>query len=126
VDPALLLSVVMQESGGNPRARSRKGALGLMQLMPETAKELGVRQPLQPDQNIMAGAQYLARLLKRFQKRLDLALAAYNAGPRRVEEAGGRIPAIRETQRYVQKVLSLYGRLRGTDGTEMASPSLAE
>jgi soluble lytic murein transglycosylase-like protein len=96
--------------------------MGLMQLMPGTAQELGVEQPYRPDQNLLGGATYLARLQARYGERLDLALAAYNAGPGRVEAAGHEVPPIAETRNYVQKVMALYDRLRGAGGTEMASP----
>lgn len=122
VDPALLLSVLVQESGGDARARSPRGALGLMQLMPGTAVEVGVRRPWRPEENIVGGARYLARLLARFGQRLDLALAGYNAGPGAVERAGRRIPPYRETQRYVGRVQDLYARLGGEAGTNLATP----
>lgn len=122
VDPALLLSVLVQESGGNARARSPKGALGLMQLLPGTAAEVGVRRPWHPEENIVGGARYLARLLARFGQRLDLALAGYNAGPGAVERAGRQVPPYRETQRYVGRVQDLYARLGGGDGTNLATP----
>ncbi|HPF71067.1 MAG TPA: transglycosylase SLT domain-containing protein [Candidatus Krumholzibacteria bacterium] len=118
VPPALLLAVVMEESGGDPQARSGKGATGLMQLMPATAAELGVEDALDPAQNLDGGAAYLSRMLERFDGRVDLALAAYNAGPGNVDKAGGRIPAFRETQGYVRKVLDRYDRLGG--GTDLA------
>lgn len=120
VDPALLFAVMMTESGGKAASRSSKGALGLMQLMPDTARELGVRQPLQPAENLLGGARYLARLLERFDNDLDLALAAYNAGPGAVERAGERIPPYAETSRYVSRVRDLYGRLQGEGGTDFA------
>ncbi len=119
VDPALLLAVMVNESGGDPQARSHKGALGLMQLMPGTAREVGVREPWQPAENIMGGARYLSRMLARFGQRLDLALAGYNAGPGAVERSAGRLPPFRETQQYVRKVTALYERLRGGTGTDL-------
>ena len=121
VDPALLLSVLVQESGGDPRARSPRGALGLMQLMPGTAAEVGVSQPLHPGQNVMGGARYLARMLQRFGSSVDLALAGYNAGPGTVERHGGNIPPYRETRDYVSRVGDLYSRLRDADGTNLAT-----
>ncbi len=121
VDPALLLSVLVQESGGDPQARSPRGALGLMQLMPGTAVEVGVSQPLHPGQNVMGGARYLARMLQRFGSSVDLALAGYNAGPGTVERHGGNIPPYRETRDYVSRVGKLYSRLRDADGTNLAT-----
>jgi soluble lytic murein transglycosylase-like protein len=102
---SLLVAVASAESGFNPRAESHAGARGVMQLMPETAKELGVKDVWDPAENIPAGARYLARLLKQFND-TTLAVAAYNAGPSRVA-AVGRVPNITETQVYVKRVLSL-------------------
>lgn len=104
VDAALIRAVVAVESGFNPTAKSRVGALGLMQLMPATARELGVN-PRVPEENVEGGTRYLAGLLKMFGDE-RLALAAYNAGPGRVRRAGG-IPNITETKRYVRNVLQL-------------------
>jgi soluble lytic murein transglycosylase-like protein len=104
--PDLLRAVIGQESSFQPCAVSPKGAMGLMQLMPATALELGLDDPLDPRQNVEAGSRYLKQLLDRFGGNLALALGAYNAGPARVEEAGG-VPAIPETARYVRQILSL-------------------
>jgi Rod binding domain-containing protein len=119
LDPALILSVVMEESGGDPGALSPKGALGLMQIMPGTARELGLADPRDPAQNLEGGARYLAGMLDRFAGRLDVALAAYNAGPGTVDRHGGRIPDYAETKRYVNKVLARYENLGG--GTHLAT-----
>jgi soluble lytic murein transglycosylase-like protein len=119
VAPALLLAVVMEESGGDPDAVSERGARGLMQLMPETAAEMGVADPSQPGTNLAGGARYLSQQIERFGGRLDLALAAYNAGPGAVESAGGAVPAFSETRRYVERVLDRYHRLAG--GTDLAT-----
>jgi soluble lytic murein transglycosylase-like protein len=121
LDPRLVLAVVMEESGGDPSARSRTGAHGLMQLMPGTARDLGVRDRLDPEANLTGGARYLADQLEHFDGRLDLALAAYNAGPGNVERAGGQVPGFRETRQYVQRVMARYGRLQG--GTELDTES---
>jgi len=102
---ALVRAVVAVESGFNAKAESHAGAQGLMQLMPPTAADLGVKDSLDPEQNVDGGTRYLAGLIKMF-KREDLALAAYNAGPGRVKRAGG-IPNIRETKSYVKRVLRL-------------------
>lgn len=101
--PKLVEAVISAESGGNPRAVSRKGALGLMQLMPNTARAVGVENALDPKENIHGGARYLRRMLDRFGD-LRLALAAYNAGPTAVERHGG-IPPYRETQDYVDRIV---------------------
>jgi soluble lytic murein transglycosylase-like protein len=107
LDPALLSAVIRQESGFAPRAVSSAGAMGLMQLMPETARELGVRDPFDPEQNVDAGAKYLRGLIDRYHGRLDLALAAYNAGPGAVDKYHG-VPPYPETQSYVRNILSAY------------------
>ncbi len=111
VDPDLIRAVILQESGGDPRARSRKGARGLMQILDGTARELGLRRPFDPRENILAGTRYLADLLERNGGDLALALASYNAGPGAVARHGG-IPPYRETLRYVAGVLSLHETLR--------------
>ena len=116
LDPELLLAVIMQESAGRADAESRAGARGLMQLMPGTAEELGVADPLDPSQNIDGGARYLAWLHDRFEGDLDLVLAGYNAGPGTVARAGNRIPDISETRGYVRKVSELYETLRADAG----------
>jgi soluble lytic murein transglycosylase-like protein len=107
----LLHGVIQTESAGNTSARSPKGAIGLMQLMPGTAKEMGV-DPTDPVQNVLGGARYLAQMKQRFGSD-QLALAAYNAGPGAVEDHGGRIPPYKETQDYVKRVLAARDRLRG-------------
>lgn len=105
LSPLLIDAVARQESGYRVNAVSRVGAIGVMQLMPGTARMLGVRNPRDPHANIDGGARYLRRLLDRFGGDVSLALAAYNAGPGRVERAGG-IPRIAETQNYVTKILA--------------------
>jgi soluble lytic murein transglycosylase-like protein len=105
VDPALLAGLIKQESNFNPNARSGAGAQGLTQLMPSTARGLGVSDPTDPSQSIEAGARLLGGFLKQFHGDEKLALAAYNAGPGAVQKYGG-IPPYEETQRYVPKVLA--------------------
>lgn len=107
VDAALLHAVISAESGYNPAAVSNKGAVGLMQLMPETAKRYGVRNSFDPAQNIYGGAKYLSDLLQLFDNNLELAVAAYNAGENAVIRHGYSIPPYRETLAYVPKVLKL-------------------
>jgi len=107
LDPELVAAVIWMESGGNPTAVSRKGAKGLMQLMPETAQELGVKHVLDPKQNVEGGVRYLRTMLDSHGGDLSLALAAYNAGPTVVKKYAG-VPPYRETQDYIQKILQLY------------------
>ena len=111
---ALLHAVIHAESNYDPLALSPKGAAGLMQLMPETARELGVEDVFDPAANIQGGARYLKRLLALFDNDLSLAVAAYNAGPGAVISSGSAIPPFAETQRYVPRVLERYQRLQAT------------
>ena len=107
VDTALVKAIIRAESHFNPYAVSRRGARGLMQLMPETARDLAVQDVFNPEENIRAGVQYLKMLLERFKGNLPLSLAAYNAGPNLVDQYG-KIPPYGETKKYVKKVLIYY------------------
>lgn len=107
LDPRLVRAVVQVESGYNPTAVSNKGAMGLMQLMPATARDLAVASPFEPGENLRGGTEYLRGLLEHFGGRTELALAAYNAGPSAVARYGG-VPPYPETLSYVRKVLSLW------------------
>jgi len=104
VDPALIKAIILAESGYDPRAISRRGARGLMQLMPRTARALGVRDSFNPEHNIDGGVRYFKQLLNRFNQDAKLALAAYNAGSRNVLKYNG-IPPFRATQIYIKKVI---------------------
>lgn len=109
MDPELIRQVIWAESGFNSRACSPKGAMGLMQLMPQTARDLGVLDPWDPAQNIEGGVRYLRNMLDTFQGTTELALAAYNAGPKRVLWCGS-VPPIPETRAYVSKIMGRYGK----------------
>jgi soluble lytic murein transglycosylase-like protein len=112
LDPTFVKAVIRQESGFNPKAKSCCGAMGLMQLMPGTAKGLGVVNPFSAEDNIKGGTKMLSNLLKTYGGRKDLALAAYNAGGGAVKKYNG-IPPYAETQRYVKNILSMYGKMKG-------------
>jgi soluble lytic murein transglycosylase-like protein len=105
MNPTVIKSIIAVESGYNPNARSSKGAMGLMQLMPQTAQDLGVTDPWDPTENITAGTKYISWLLRKYNGNLSLALAAYNAGPSAVDTHGG-IPPYQETTEYVRNVLA--------------------
>jgi soluble lytic murein transglycosylase-like protein len=110
LQPELLRAIIAVESAFNPKAVSRAGAQGLMQLHPKTARRYGVGDAFDPEQNVRAGARYLSDLLHRYDNNLELALAAYNAGEDAVDRYGRQIPPYRETQEYVPAVLRLYRR----------------
>ena len=112
VDVALVHAVITAESGYNPKAVSRAGAQGIMQLMPDTARRFGVQNSFDPAQNIQGGVKYLSELLAMFNGNKELAVAAYNAGENAVIRAGHRIPPYAETTHYVPKVLGLYRKFQ--------------
>jgi soluble lytic murein transglycosylase-like protein len=114
LEPELLHAVVRAESAYDPDAVSSAGAVGLMQLMPDTARRYGVTDRRDPDANVLAGASYLRDLLAEFEHDLELALAAYNAGENAVRSYGNRIPPYPETQGYVRKVLRYYAENQAT------------
>lgn len=111
IDPTLFQALVQAESGFNPAAVSHAGAQGLTQLMPSTARMLGVENPLDPAQNLAGGAKYLSQMLREFNGDVKLALAAYNAGPGAVRRYNG-IPPFQETQNYVEKITNSWAGMR--------------
>jgi len=122
LDPKLVKAVIQVESGYNHRALSNKGAMGLMQLMPDTASLFNVRNAFDPEENLRAGTRYLRQLLDRFAGRVELALAGYNAGPGAVEKHKG-VPPYAETRDYVKQVMMLYrgdGGYAGDSGARVA------
>lgn len=119
IDVELLASVVKAESGGHPNAVSRAGALGLMQLMPATARDLGVKDAFQPDQNIAGGVAYLDQLLTLYKNNLDLTLAAYNAGPAAVARYHNHVPPYAETRAYIVRVENEFIRRKKAEQQAM-------
>jgi soluble lytic murein transglycosylase-like protein len=107
VSVPLLKAIIKAESDFNPRAVSKKGAMGLMQIMPDTIKDLAINNPFDPRENIMGGTRYFKQLYDRFNGKLSLSLAAYNAGPTAVDQYNS-IPPYRETEEYVERVLKYY------------------
>ncbi len=112
VDPLLVKAVMKTESNFNPRAVSHKGAQGLMQLMPDTARFVNVTNPFDPEENIRGGTRYLKYLDEIFAGNVELILAAYNAGPGRVMEYNMNVPPYEETRTYIQRVKAYYNKLR--------------
>ena len=122
VDPNLVRSVVKVESNFNPNAVSRKGAMGLMQLMPSTARSLNVSNPFDPQQNVDAGVRHLRKLLDSYGGNVPLSLAAYNAGSGAVARSAG-VPHFRETQNYVRRITTLYNGGGGPGSYVVGGPS---
>lgn len=116
LDPALVHAVILVESNHNPGALSPKGAMGLMQLMPQTAERYGVTDRADPVQNVRGGTAYLRDLVNLFKGDLELAIAAYNAGEGAVAQYGNQIPPFLETMLYVPRVLDEYRKLKGFQG----------
>ena len=116
IEPSLIKALITVESNWDSYAVSKKGAIGLMQIMPATATDMQIINPYDPEQNIEAGTRYLRFMLNRFKGNLDMALAAYNAGPTTVEKSGG-VPAIAETREYIKKVLSIHNKRRNNPTT---------
>ncbi len=123
IEPELIHAVIKTESNGNHRAVSRKGAMGLMQLMPSTAYDMNVVNPFNPEENIEGGTKYLKQLLEKFNGDLTLALAAYNAGPKTVEKYRN-VPPISETKQYVKKIISLFKGKGGYGYSDQANQDL--
>jgi soluble lytic murein transglycosylase-like protein len=119
VRPELVRAVIQVESAFNARAVSPKGAMGLMQLMPATARRFGVIDPFNPAENIRAGVSYLRQLLERYDHDEQLALAAYNAGPAAVEKYGSKVPPYKETQNYVRKITGIRGNTPAAPGVRI-------
>jgi soluble lytic murein transglycosylase-like protein len=128
LDVSLLHAIITVESGYNPQAKSPAGAIGLMQLMPGTAQKYGVRNIWDPLENLQGGARYLRFLLAMFPNKLDLVLAAYNAGEGAVQQAGMKIPPYAETKAYVPAVITHYERYRAavTPVATVPTPNLRE
>jgi hypothetical protein len=123
LDADLLHCVIAVESNFDPKAVSPKNARGLMQLLPTTAAQFGVKDIFDPEENVNAGARYLHDLLGKYRNNLTLALAAYNAGPERVDQYGHRVPPYLETMKYVQRIAKSYAKIKATaaqqSGNEM-------
>jgi len=120
IDPALIKAIIMAESGYNTKATSKRGAKGLMQLMPGTAQSLGVEDIFNPHQNITGGVQYFKRMVNRFNGDVKLALAAYNAGSRNVRNYNG-VPPFKATRSYIKKVFKYYQIYKNQIGKEIDS-----
>jgi hypothetical protein len=122
MDADLIQCVIAVESNFNPKAVSPKNARGLMQLIPQTAAQYGVKDIFDPRENIEAGTRYLQHLLSRYNNNLTLALAAYNAGPERVDRYGRRMPPYLETMKYVQRISRSYAKLKADAAKQKSEP----
>lgn len=125
VDPLLVKAIIVAESGFNPNAVSQMGAQGLMQLMPSTAKALGVKDSFNPEHNINGGVKYFKKLLDRFNGDVRLALAAYNAGSRKVHKYRG-VPPFSETKNYIEKVFKLHTDFKKTESYSLKNVFLSQ
>jgi len=125
VDADLIHCVVAVESNFDPKAVSPKNARGLMQLLPQTAAHLGVRDVFDPAENVNAGTRYLHELLGKYRNNLTLALAAYNAGPERVDQYGRRVPPYLETMKYVQRIAKSYAKIKAQAAQQNRADSQA-
>ena len=112
VDGDFIKAIIKQESGFNPKATSKKGAMGLMQLMPKTAESLGISDAYNPWENVEGGVKYIKGFLDKYNNNHELALAAYNAGPGAVNRYGG-VPPYKETQNYIKAIMSNYNKIKG-------------
>src|SRR5271165_1627625 len=125
VDADLITSVIAAESNFNPRAISRRNARGLMQLLPPTASRMGVKNIFDPKENVDGGTRYLRTMLTRYHNDVTLALAAYNAGPEKVEQYGNRVPPYQETQQYIERIARGYAKIRAKGYAPSRGPATA-
>ncbi len=125
VDPDLIHCVIAVESNFNPTAISRRNARGLMQLLPSTASRMGVKNIFDPKENVDGGTRYLRTMLTRYHNDVTLALAAYNAGPEKVEQYGNRVPPYQETQQYIERIARGYAKIRAKGYAPSRGPATA-
>jgi hypothetical protein len=125
VDPDLIHCVIAVESNFNPHAISSRNARGLMQLLPGTANRMGVKNIFDPRENVDGGTRYLRTMLERYHNDVTLALAAYNAGPEKVQRYGNRVPPYQETQKYIQRIARGYAKIKAKTSTPDSTPGIA-